>query len=102
MINVDAWSFLSPVYGGIVSLLLGFVIGKLQKAKNESSAMKTALGALLRNDMFEIYKKYRDGEEVPADVQEEMHSLYEAYHGLGFNNIGTKIHDEIMGKKTKV
>lgn len=99
---MNYWSLLSPIYGGIASLLLGYCIGKLKQVKAESKAERTALGALLRNDMFDIYRKYRDSEEVPVEVQEEMHSLHDAYHGLGFNATGTKIHDEIMAKKTKV
>ncbi len=98
----DYWALLSPIYGGLVSLLLGYAIGKLKQMKGESKAERTALGALLRNDMYDIFRKYRDEDEVPAEVQEEMHSLYEAYHGLGFNNLGTKIHDDIMSKKTRV
>lgn len=99
---MDYWSLLSPIYGGIVSLLLGFLIGRLKKLKKTNEAERTALGALLRNDMFGIYRKYRDADEVPVEVQEEMHSLHAAYHGLGFNATGTKIHDEIMTKKTLV
>ena len=99
---MDFWSLLSPLYGGIVSLLLGYLIGQFKKVKGQSKATNEALGALLRNDMFEIYEQYRDQDEVPVRIQEEMDSLYSAYHGLGFNNTGTKIHDEIMAKKTKV
>ena len=99
---MDLWTLLSPIYGGIVSLLLGIVIGQFKNYKNESKAERDALGALLRNDMFEIYECYRDEPEVPVRFQEEMDSLYQAYHGLGFNNTGTKIHDEIMAKPTKV
>lgn len=96
------WDLLSPIYGGVVSLLLGFVIGRLKKAKRDNKAVGEALGALLRNAMFQIYDEYRDADEVPVQVQEEMSSLYKPYHDLGFNHTGTKIHDEIMGKKTKV
>ena len=99
---MDLWTLLSPIYGGIVSLLLGIVIGQFKNYKNESKAERQALGALLRNDMYSIYRKYRDADEVPVEVQEEMHSLGEAYHNLGFNATGTKIHDEIMAKPTKV
>jgi len=99
---VNYWSLLSPVYSGLVSLLVGFLIGKIQKLKDASKAERQALGALLRNDMYNIYRKYRDADEVPVEVQEEMHSLGEAYHNLGFNATGTKIHNEIMAKKTKV
>ena len=99
---MDYGSLLSPIYGGIVSLMLGFIIGQYKKLKTNSKAERDALGALLRNDMFEIYECYRDEEEVPVRIQEEMESLYQAYHGLGFNSTGTKIHDEIMAKKTRV
>lgn len=99
---MNYWALLSPLYGGIVSLILGYVIGQFKKVKTANKAEREALGALLRNDMFEIYEAYRDADEVPVRIQEEMDSLYAAYHGLGFNNTGTKIHDEIMAKKTKV
>ena len=99
---MNYWALLSPIYGGIVSLILGYIIGQYQKIKGQSKAERDALGALLRNDMFEIYEVYRDETEVPVRIQEEMESLYQAYHGLGFNNTGTKIHDEIMAKKTRV
>lgn len=98
----NIWTFVSPIYGGIVTLMLASVVAQVKKIKESSKAEHDALGALLRNDMFVIYETYRDEEEVPLRYQEEMESLYTAYHGLGFNNTGTKIHDEIMAKKTKV
>lgn len=99
---MNFWALLSPIYASVVSLLLGFVIGKLQKVKATTTAEREALGALLRHDMFEIYEEYRDADEVPIRSQEEMASLYAAYNGLGFNHTGTKIHDEIMKKPSKV
>ena len=99
---MNYWSLLSPIYSGIVSLLVGYLIGKIQRMKIANKAERQALGALLRNDMYSIYRKYRDADEVPAEVQEEMHSLHEAYHGLGFNATGTKICNEIMAKPTRV
>lgn len=99
---MNVWSFISPIYGGIVTLILAYVVNQFKKITAGNKAEREALGALLRNDMFEIYENYRDADEVPVRFQEEMDSLYSAYHGLGFNNTGTKIHDEIMAKKTKV
>lgn len=95
-------SYLAPIYTGVVSALLGYALAKLKQVKQETKAERQALGALLRNDMFRIYEKYRDASAVPARTQEEIDSLYAAYHGLGFNNVGTKIHDEIMAKPTEV
>lgn len=94
--------WLSPIYSSVISLIVGYLVARLRQMKSANKAEREALGALLRNDMFVIYETYRDEEEVPTRFQEEMASLYKAYHGLGFNNLGTKIHDEIMAKKTKV
>lgn len=94
--------WISPIYSSVISLIVGYLVARLRQMKNANKAEREALGALLRNDMFVIYETYRDEEEVPTRFQEEMASLYKAYHGLGFNNLGTKIHDEIMAKKTKV
>lgn len=99
---MNFWTFFNPIYGAVASLVVGFLIGRMKKVKAENEAINNALGALLRNAMFKIYEKYRDQEEVPVQVQEEMSSLYKPYHELGFNNTGTKIHDEIMAKKTKM
>ena len=62
------------------------------------SAVNQALGALLRHSMYEIYDTYKDADAVPTDVLEEMDSLHEAYHALGYNHLGDKIHEAIMAK----
>ena len=72
----------------------GFISTKIEK----HDAVSMALGALLRHEMFDIYEIYRNEDCVPADILEEMDSLYRAYHALGYNNLGTKIHEEIMKK----
>ena len=70
------------------------IAGKFER----KSAVNGALGALLRHEMFDIYETYKDKDCVPADVLAEMDSLHEAYHALGFNHLGDKIHEEIMRK----
>lgn len=87
--------------GGLWSVILKLVDYWIT-GKNKNSAERKAMGALLRHDMYQIYDKWKEEPRVPKDIQEEMDSLYEAYHGLGYNNMGTKIHDEIMHKVTEV
>ena len=99
---MNFWQLLSPIWSTIVSALLGYFVARLKQAKTANKAEHEALGALLRNDMFQIYDQFRDAEEVPVRTQEEMESLWQAYHGLGFNHTGDKIHDEIVNKKTKL
>lgn len=86
---------------GLWAVILKIVDYIIEKRKGDS-VEKIALGALLRHDMFEIYDMYKDAHTVPHAMQEEMDSLYQAYHNLGYNNLGTKIHDEIMAKQTEV
>ena len=71
-----------------------FISTKIEK----HGAVNQALGALLRHEMFDIYEIYKAEDSVPADILEEMDSLHEAYHALGYNHIGDKIHEEIMKK----
>lgn len=103
-------SWLAPIYSGIISLLLGYAVARIKSLKNnfekersaaakESKLIKESLGALLRNDMFAIYEKYKGDDLIPLQTQEEMESLWQAYHGLGFNHAGDTIHSEIMAKK---
>lgn len=74
----------------------------IQSHEDKNSATNEALGALLRHEMYAIYADYRDADEVPRSVQEEMDALWQPYHALGFNHTGDKIRDEIMRKKTKI
>lgn len=73
------------------------IAGKFEK----KTAVNQALGALLRHEMFDIYEAYKNADCVPADVLSEMDSLHEAYHALGYNHLGDKIHAEIMAKKAE-
>ncbi len=103
-------SWLAPIYSGIISLLLGYAVARVKSLRKRADDAKDAadteyrlvresLGALLRNDMFAIYEKYKGDEHVPLQTQEEMESLWQAYHGLCFNHAGDTIHAEIMVKK---
>ena len=72
----------------------------IQSLPRKRSAVKEALGALLRHEMWEIYRTYKDAQTIPADMLEEMDSLHTAYHSLGYNHMGDKIWEEIMKKPT--
>ena len=78
------------------------VVDYFLSRRGKNSTERAALGALIRHDMFEIYDQYKDAPTVPHAIQEEIDSLYQAYKSMGFNNMGTKIHDEIMKKQTEV
>lgn len=97
------------IFGAIVSVIIGYLTAtvkslksKQQEQKDRQSALENGVQALLKQKILEIYDCYKDDEEVPADVQECMTTIYTAYHGLGGNGTGTRLHSAIINKKTKV
>ena len=83
----------SGLWSVVIKLLDYWITGT-----KKNSAEREALGALLRHEMFDIYEIYRNEEEIPADIAEEMESLHAAYHLLGFNHTGDRIHEDLAKK----
>ena len=97
------------IFGAIVSVIIGYLTATVKNLKSKQleqkerqRALENGVQALLKQKILEIYDCYKDSEEVPADVQECMTTIYSAYHGLGGNGTGTRLHSAIINKKTKV
>ena len=95
--------------GAILSILTGYLTATVRALKHHQTeekkrqkALETGVQALLRQKLLEIYDQYKDVSEVPADALEAMDAVYKAYHGLGGNGTGTRLHDAIMRKKTSI
>ena len=72
-------------------------IGYLSVTWRKTNAMKHGLEALLRQKLIEIHHKtVAAGKPVPYDTKAQADMLYTAYHDLGGNGVGTRVHDEIM------
>lgn len=100
---------LLQIFSVVLSCIVGWLTAEIKLLKThqaEERARQTALEegvqALLKNKLVEIYDIYRDAEEVPADTLESMDTIYKAYHGLGGNGTGTRLHQSIMSKKTTI
>ena len=97
----------------IISIVLSLVVGWLTASvksiharqaeeRGRQRALEEGVQALLKNKLVEIYDIYKDFDEVPADTLESMDAIYKAYHGLGGNGTGTRLHQAIMSKKTTI
>lgn len=108
---MTGWTFLAPLYSGIISLVLGYFVARVKQArtekedgKNENMLVKEALAAILFSEMFRIYNQYGgddDGASIPAKEQKRMKILHDAYHALGYNHEGDAMFSAVM-KKTAV
>lgn len=95
----------SAVCTGVIGYLTATVKAEKKKTeaeKERARALEDGVQALLKNKLLEIYDENKDAEEVSADTQEVMDNIYKAYHALGGNGTGTRLHDAIMRKKATI
>lgn len=72
-----------------------------EKADKENELVKSALRALLRNELMRTHHQaVRDGYATTVD-KEVMERTYQSYHRLGGNGIATNLHDEMMALPTR-
>lgn len=88
-----------------VVALLGVMLSsrraEKEKADEENELFKSALRALLRNELMRTHHQaVRDGYASTVD-KEVMERTYQSYHGLGGNGIATNLHDEMMALPTR-
>lgn len=71
-----------------------------ERAEEENELFKSALRALLRNELMRTHHHaVRDGYASTVD-KEVMERTYQSYHRLGGNGIATNLHDEMMALPT--
>lgn len=88
-----------------VVALLGVMLSnrrvEKEKADEENELFKSALRALLRNELMRTHHQaVRDGYASTVD-KEVMERTYQSYHMLGGNGIATNLHDEMMALPTR-
>ncbi|MDF7641716.1 hypothetical protein PT279_08985 [Bifidobacterium sp. ESL0784] len=60
-------------------------------------ALLKGMQALMRGELHRIHREtVKKGLPVDIDVAEEADDIYDAYHALGGNGVGTKLHREII------
>ena len=58
--------------------------------------LKKGVCALLRNEIVESHRRYTGMGYCPYADKENIRDMYEAYHGLGGNDIATDLKNEIL------
>ena len=88
------WLFLA------ISTILGFGYRQIIKKQTEESAKSMALQegvqALLRDRIIWSYNHYQDRGYCPIYAKENIKRMYDAYHGLGGNDVATNLKDKLI------
>ena len=72
---------------------------KASQSRNE--AMSLGLQAILRDYIISNYNKYRDKGYMPIYARESVKKIYEAYEGLGGNDVAHNLYEKMLSWDTE-
>ena len=94
---VEVWTVLGWVLSPVCAALAGALLGYARSARRADRAMADGMRALLRQQLVDYHRLYvASGGPCPVSIKEQATEVYEAYHALGGNGTGTRLHEEIM------
>lgn len=101
--QLASW-LLAPVLAAVIGALAGSLKAAMAREKrhdkerdSEHAALMAGMRELMRTQLYEMHREYVvGGAPMPYDEKERADSVYEIYHALGGNGMGTHIHDELM------
>lgn len=83
-----------------VSALSAFGYRRMAQRQMERNSREEALQegvqALLRDRIIQAYNHYQDKGFCPIYAKENIKRMYDAYHGLGGNDVATELKDKIL------
>lgn len=74
---------------------------ELIKKVKEQEAVKDGLVALLRQALYDSYNKWIEREYCPIYAMEVTKKIYEQYHTLGGNDVGTELYERLKELPTE-
>ena len=81
----------------VLGLICGWCVSTVRKTRVEVSALNNGVRTLLRSRLVDIHENYvAAGIPCPDNIKREADQVYEAYHGLGGNGVGTHYYQEIV------
>lgn len=92
------------MFGGFTAFL-GFCYkglkSELIKKVKEQEAVKEGLVALLRQSLYDAYNKWSERGYCPIYAMEVSKRIYEQYHALGGNDVGTELYERLKELPTE-
>lgn len=69
---------------------------KLKEEEKKNDCIATGVQCLLRQNIIDAYYKYTDMGYCPVTVKEALSMMYDAYSGLGGNDVATNLYHRIL------
>lgn len=85
------------VCGGIATGCVTYI----RMRRKRESALEMGVQCLLRAEIIRNHEKYMEKRHCPIYAKEALKRAYTAYHGLGGNDVATRLYDEVMELPTE-
>lgn len=85
----------------LCAAVAGCVGGYIAHRKTKDKAIEDGMQCLLRLEIVRSYEHYTGKAECPIYAREALTRGYNAYHGLGGNDVATDLYDKLMALPTK-
>ncbi|MDO4301268.1 MAG: hypothetical protein Q4D26_07760 [Clostridia bacterium] len=90
---------------GVFTAFLAFCYKNLKiellKRVKEQEAVKEGVVALLRQALYDNYNKWSERGYCPIYAMEVSKKIYEQYHSLGGNDVGTELYERLKELPTE-
>jgi hypothetical protein len=74
---------------------------RARRAEQRQEAIECGIRSLLRAELIHEHRKWAKRGYCPLESKEYVERMYEAYHGLGGNGVGTGLYTELMELPTE-
>lgn len=88
------WMFAAAL--GLLGCVQSRAGRQIKEEKRKNDALMLGVQSLLRESIVANYNKYQDRECCPIYAKESVKKVYEAYHGLGGNDVATKLYRTLL------
>lgn len=79
----------------ILSAVTALISANIQKKMNRKSVTDQALMVLLRAELKRDHDEYIKEGSITRDEYSDYSSMYEIYHNMGGNGLGTKLYEDV-------
>ena len=104
MLNFIFKYWIEVVFGLILSALAAgykYLKKEIDDRTEENRAMKKAMVAILRQTLYDSYNKWSEKGYCPIFALEVCTRVYEQYHILGGNDVGTELYERLRELPTQ-
>lgn len=88
-------------FTGFLGLCYRSLKKELIKRVKEQEAVKEGVVALLRQALYDAYNKWSERGYCPIYAMEVAKRIYEQYHALGGNDVGTELYERLKELPTE-